>query len=228
MNMKKALLLVGSPRGQASTSQALGSYLLNKLESFGYGSETFLAYVVAMTPEKTAAFIEAVRGADLVIFSFPLYVDHLPAPMIKILEAIAVDIVRHPLEKRPALTAVVQSGFPEVIQNRPAVEVVRLFAAQTGMNWLGGLAFGMGGAVNGKPLEKAGGMVRHIIKAFQLAIPSLAESRPVPEEAVRLLEKPMMPPFLYGIAANFSFRRTARKKACQESLRHRPYLEKSF
>ena len=225
MSSKKALLIVGSPRGKASTSHVLGVYLLGKLKARGFVSEIQLATAALMTAEKTAALVDAFRESDLVILSFPLYVDHLPAPLIRILETVESDLSRRAETHRPALAAVVQSGFPETLQNRPAVEVARLFAVQTGMKWLGGLAFGMGGAVNGKSLEKAGGMVRHVVKAFDLAVPALAEGRPIPVESVRLLEKPMMPTFFYGFMANFGFRKTARKKGCRENLRCRPYQE---
>ena len=63
---------------------------------------------------------------------------------------------------------------------------------EAGFIWAGALALGMGGAVGGKPLDKAGGMVRNVVKALDAATASLAAGGLIPEEATALAGKPMM------------------------------------
>ena len=84
----------------------------------------------------------AVAGSDLVILSFPLYVDSLPAPLLRALELIAgwrAEAGDRALpaggstgDGEPALVAICQSGFPEVEQSEIAIEICRDFAAAAG------------------------------------------------------------------------------------------------
>jgi hypothetical protein len=123
--------------------------------------------------------------------------------------------------------AIVQCGFPETMQNQPALDIMREFAAKAGYDWAGGLATGMGGAVGGKPLEKAGGMAKNIIKAFDLAAASILAGGIIPEKAVTLMGKPLMPRWLYLLAANFGMKSQARKHGAAKSLYARPYEPRS-
>ena len=79
----KVLLLVGSPKGLKSTSRALGTYLLRKLEAGGMATESMLVGAALHGQANMARMLEAVDSADLVIVSFPLYVDQLPAPLVR-------------------------------------------------------------------------------------------------------------------------------------------------
>ena len=85
---KKALLLIGSPKGEKSTSASLGNYLTSKLEEFGMISEIGFIHRLVNREEKIQSLFEMIDTADLIILSFPLYVDSLPAPVIKAMELI--------------------------------------------------------------------------------------------------------------------------------------------
>jgi putative NADPH-quinone reductase len=104
---RKALLFIGSPKGLKSTSYALGSYLLKKHE--------------------------AVAAADLIVFSFPLYVDQLPAPLLKALELVADHRKVNAPAKPQKIMAIVQCGFPETYQNQLACDIMRQFAKEDGV-----------------------------------------------------------------------------------------------
>ena len=226
----KALLIVGSPKGKAGTSYNLGSRLLGRLEAGGTEVvETTVAAALRSSEERHRLY-KAVDESDIIIVSFPLYVDQLPAPLIQTLELLA-DRKRGaqgatpwagPLAQR--LVAIVQCGFPETHQTRPAVAIMRQFARETGFQWAGALAFGMGGAVGGRSLEKAGGMLRNVVKALDTAAASLLSGDPVPAEAEALIAKPLMPRRLYRMAANWGFRSLLRKHGAQKRIYDRPYL----
>ena len=89
-----ALLLVGSPKPGPSSSAALGTYLLDELAGWGLSTETVVLTKALSPPQATETMLAAVAAADLVVLSFPLYIDSLPAPLIRALELIADDRVR--------------------------------------------------------------------------------------------------------------------------------------
>jgi hypothetical protein len=227
-NSGGALLLIGSPRGKASTSHVFGSYLARKLEAGGMETREMTVSEGLRSDESLEQLFRAMDSAGLVIVSFPLYVDQLPAPLIQAL-GLFIDWRRKKpaavaeRTPRPKIMAIVQCGFPETMQNQPALDIMRGFAAKAGYEWAGGLAAGMGGAVGGKPLEKAGGMAKNIIKAFDLAAASILAGGIIPEKAVTLMGKPLMPRWLYLLAANFGMKSQARKHGAAKSLYARPY-----
>ena len=229
MKSQKAVLLIGSPKGKNSASMALGKSLLTALSSRGVTSETHIIRPALDSEEKTVAMGEAAERADIVIFSFPLYVDHLPAPVIWALERIAERRKESPSTSQPWLVSLTQSGLGETHQNRPAVETMHRFADLTGFRWAGGLAMGMGGAmIGGKPGQRDG-MLRNVFRGIDFAADALAEGRPIPDEAVTLLGRKLMPRWLYVIGGNFGWRQLKRKhaktKGAKIDLYARPYAE---
>lgn len=225
----KALLIVGSPKGKRSVSYALGSALLARLAAGGMAVEEALVSAVLKSSEERHRLYRLADEADLVIVSFPLYVDHLPAPLIQTLGLLAdrrqgdqgATPWPGPLSQR--LAAIVQCGFWEDHQNRPAVAVMRQFARETGFSWAGALTMGAGGALAGKPLDKAGGMARNAVKALDLAAASLAAGGDIPDEATKLMAKPLMARWLYHLAANWGFKRLIKKHGARERTYDRPY-----
>jgi NAD(P)H-dependent FMN reductase len=225
----KALLIVGSPKGKRSVSHALGSALLARLAAGGAETEEALVADALRSPEERHRLCRLADEADIVIVSFPLYVDQLPAPLIQTLELLA-DRRRGahgatpwpgPLIQR--LVAVVQCGFWENHQNRTAVAVMRQFARETGFGWAGALTMGAGGALAGRSLDKTGGMARNAVKALDLAAASLTAGGGVPEEAAALMAKPLMARWIYHLAANWGFKRLIRKHGARKKACDRPY-----
>ena len=88
---------------------------------------------------------------------------------------------------------------------------MRIFAAQAGFRFLGCLALGMGGAVGNRPLAKAGGIVRHQVKALDEAAACLADGKEIPAAVIELMGKPMMPRWFYNWVADWGWKRAAKK-----------------
>lgn len=225
----KALLIVGSPKGKRSSSHALGGALLARLKNGGAAVEEITVATALRSSEERHRLYKAVDEADVVVVSFPLYVDQLPAPLIQTLGLIAdrrkgaqgATPWPGPLVQR--LVAIVQCGFPETHQNRPAVGIMRQFARETGFQWAGALALGMGGAVGGRPLEKAAGMLRCVVQAIDMTAASLLSGGGVPEEATALMAKPLMPRWFYHQAANWGFRSQLKRHGARKRAYDRPY-----
>jgi NAD(P)H-dependent FMN reductase len=225
---KLALLLVGSPKPGESTSESLGAYLLDDLAKRGVKTQTLHVTRAVRNDESVAELHAAVATADLVVLSFPLYVDSLPAPAILALELIAEERAgeagaRAASPDGQAFVAICQSGFPEVDHSEVAVEICRNFAQDAGFEWAGGLILPAGGMLNGQPLAKMKGMMRSAVAALDLSAEALAAGRPVPDEAVRLMAKLPIPAFGYRFMANWGWRSQFKKRGEGESLKAAPF-----
>lgn len=221
--VKKALLLVGSPKEGFSTSDSLGNYLLSKLNEKGYTNEKAYIHRLIFREEKQEKLINNILNSDLIILAFPLYVDSLPAPLIKMMEFLSEKEVIINNERTIGFCAIVNSGFPEKIHNMTALKICEIFCKDMGFEWKGGLAIGGGAVIHGRPLEDCKGMVKNIISGLNIVAEYLANSKVIPQEAVDLIEKPMMPKGLYRRMGNLGWRIQAMKNGTNKKLKRKPY-----
>ena len=223
-----ALLLVGSPKPGASSSESLGTYLLEDLEKRGVKTQTRHVARAVCSEEATEGLHVAVASADLIVFSFPLYIDSLPGPAVRALELIAARECAKGgaavAAAGPAFVAICQSGFPEVGHSAVAVEICRNFARSAGFGWAGSLVLAAGGMISGQPMSKLKGRLRSAVRALDLTAEELAAGRPVPDEAVRLMAKPAIPAIGYRFMANWGWRSQAKKQAGGTPLDARPFV----
>ena len=140
--VRRAVLLVGSPRTRKSTSASLGGYLFEQLQARGVETETIQIYTSLNSPTRMDGMYEAIDRADLVVLAFPLYVDTLPAPVTAALEKIAAHRKGQTTPIRFA--AISNCGFPEAHHNQTALTICSEYARQNGFAWMGGLALGGG------------------------------------------------------------------------------------
>ena len=233
MASRRALLLAGSPKPGRSSSLALGEHLIGDLARRGWDAETIKLRQVMNDPDRLRA---AAGEAEVVVLAYPLYVFGLPAPVVLSLEQLAE--ARHQADgaaraddagsvsetdsERPRLVAIVNCGFPEPGHNDLSLEMCRLFATQAGWHWAGGLSLGGGGVLDGNPLRERGPFTRSVRKALALTAAALDAGRDVPDEAVTLMAKPMMPPRAYRWLANYGWRHAARANGVAGKLEERP------
>ena len=220
--VRRALLLVGSPRMQKSSSSSLGSYLFEQMKQRGVETETIYLYKSITTVERMNALRNAVDRADLVALAFPLYVDTLPAPVISVLQ----DIEKHCKGKtaRKRFLAIVNCGFPEAYQNDNAIALCAEFARSAGFEWMGGLSLGAGeGMVHAEPLDKLGRQGAPLRKALEVAAVELAAGEPVSDKAKELLTRPLMPVWMYKLGGTVGWKMKSRKFGTQKLLREKPY-----
>ncbi|MFX1469758.1 MAG: NAD(P)H-dependent oxidoreductase [Promethearchaeota archaeon] len=220
---KKALLLIGSPRVENSTSASLGNYLISKLEEFGMMSEIGFIHRLVNREEKIKSLFEMIEKADLIILTFPLYVDSLPAPVIKAMELIKGERDRINSKKSKNFIAISNNGFPEWFQNATALKICRIFAEDCGFTWKGGLALGQGGSIAGRPLQEIGGMVRNVVKGLDITAQALTDGKEIPQEAIDLFSKKFIPNSLYNAVVNLGWRRQASKYGTKKKIRAKPY-----
>jgi multimeric flavodoxin WrbA len=210
MAQRKVLLLNGSPR--RGNSLALASHLSDLLTQKGLECHTLDIGKMPLDDLFTA-----MGEADVVILSFPLYVDSLPGSLTRILEQIHTGFNG---EGR-AFAAIVNCGFPESDQAATAVDITRNFARSTGFRWLGGLSMGAGGAIGDRSVAECGGMLRNVVAGLNLAADDIYQERDISAEAVRLVGLPLFPHLLYRVMAGQHFRRQAKKNGAK--IYDRPY-----
>ena len=220
---RRVLFLIGSPKGPKSTSESLAAYLSNKLQEKGIDTEKCYVYPSFKSDKGQEELSSAVDRSDILILVFPLYVDSLPSLVIRAMEVIAEHRKKITNVKRQKFVAITNCGFPEAHQTETALAICRRFAGETGMEWLGGLGLGMGGAINRKPLEELGFMTRNVRKSLDLTAAALAGGESVPQEAVDLMSRRLLPVWLYLYFGNRGWKRHARKNNVLEKIEDRPY-----
>jgi Flavodoxin-like fold len=228
ISIKRALLLVGSPRTRKSTSNSLGGYLFEQLGKHNIQTETIYIHTTMYSAERTQAMLDAVDAADLILLAFPLYVDSLPAPVMNALEQIAVHRVNQSETKPHQLFAAISNcGFPEPDHNATALAICENFARLTHFDWADSLALGAGeGMVHGTPLNELDGRVIPLKKALDLAAESLAQGMAIPAEAQALISKPFIPSWLYRAMGVYGWQQQAKPYRADKSLKRQPYLIK--
>ncbi len=224
MNLQeRVLLLIGSAKRPRSTSESLGSYLLERLRERGCATEELFLYRSLASEEGCKALLAATAQADVLILAFPLYVDSLPALVIRALENIAKHRQAADNLRKQRLLSIVNCGFPETHQNDTALAICRRFAREAGFEWAGGLALGGGEAIDGEPLSSVKLLARNVIRSLDLTAESLARGETVPQKAVELMAKPLLPAWLYIWWGEKRWWWRARKHGVEDQLDARPY-----
>lgn len=220
--MSRTLLLIGSPKPGKSASRTFAEAMGSRLEV--RGCETSVARAVSSFHDdaRLAEPLAEIAAADLVVLSFPVYVDSLPAPVLRLLESWAAAVADSSMPpRRRHLAVLTQCGFPESSHCQVAVETCRLFAAKTSVAWAGSLAFGMGGSVEGGSVEQSPLAGR--LGWLDAAAEALAAGQPIPPSATEAFARPLAPPWTYPLLGGWMWSRQAKKRGCTEPLTLRRY-----
>ncbi len=190
----RALLLVGSPKPKGGASGVMAAEVASRLEAQGWETRTERLVPAFRQPRRALrSCSRRSPQADLVVLSFPVYVDSLPAPVLGFLEswrdAASADLLAG--TRQPRFAAIAQCGFPEARHCDVAIEVCRLFAQEIGAEWAGHLAFGMGPSVGGGSIERS--PLARVLPEFDAAVRALAEGEQIPAESTAAFARPLAP-----------------------------------
>jgi multimeric flavodoxin WrbA len=192
-----AAILIGSARPKgSSTSESLARGLAEALEQAG--TRCSLVHVQAFIKPGAAAerALATMLAADLLVVSAPLYVDGLPYLATRALERLGRQLGAAAGGPR-RLVGILNCGYPEAVHNRSALRQLRHFAGQHGLAWAGGLALGGGEMIHGQPLDDHALLLRRPIRALRLAGAALGAGLPVPEAAIALIARQLVPAGLF-------------------------------
>lgn len=220
---KVGLLLNGSPKGKKGTSYSLGHYIIKHLAEHEYTFETVNAIAAVKSDNNLASLLDLAGQADFIICSTPLYIDCLPAPLVKTMEVIARHRKSLPAPSKTQFLAIVNSGFPEAHQNDTALAILRQFAREANLEWWGGLALGGGAFVSGRPLENIGRMGKSIIQSLDIVVDDIQAGRPLSDQAVQLMAQPPVPVWLYTVAGNKGWTAQAKKNQVDKIIDAQPF-----
>ncbi len=227
MNTDKVLLMIGSPKKSSSTSESICSYLEEQLLNKGMIVTRAHLKKAMSTPDDMKEFFIAIDNADILIFTAPLYVDCMPAHVTEAMEKIYDRYHARPAGKKKKLLAIVNCGMPDSYHNDVAIGIFHHFAELSGFEWLGGLSLGGGSIIDGRPLSAIGNDAKSIMKSLNMTADALAAGQPVPAEALKLMSRslipPFMPKFLVAWIGNAGFKKTAKEKGVLNKFMDRPY-----
>ncbi len=224
MSPRRAVLLVGSAKPSGtSTSEALGRSLLRRLEAGGVEARVFL-FAHCRSDDALRELVDAVAAAEIFVLATPMYADSLPHLVIRAFETIAAARTRADAPRSSTrFLAIVNCGFPEAAQTQTALEICRIFADQARLELAGALGLGGGETLHGKAPEALGWLARHLRRALDLAADALLAGRPVPQKAVELMGRPIVPAIGYLLVSNHNWRKEARRWGAEAKLDARPY-----
>ena len=134
-------LLIGSAKRSRSTSEELGTTLLNRLCEYGFESETLFLHRSVHTERRRRELLDAVDRAEILVLACPLYVDALPYLVVRAFELIAEHRRASPSEDRQRFVSIMNCGFPEAHHNDTGLAICRQFAREVGFEWAAGLVW---------------------------------------------------------------------------------------
>ena len=185
-------LIDASPKPRGSTSGILLSHLRQRLPAGVEGTEQRLRSP-ALPPEA----LPALQNAGVWVFACPLYVDGLPSHLL----ACLMELEKQGLAGK-TVYAVVNCGFYEGIQAKPALGVFENWCARAGHTYGGGLGIGGGGAIPELPPAEKGPMAP-VLQALRELGGRIAGGEAGENRYLTIA----FPRFLYRMAAQLGWRR---------------------
>lgn len=196
----KITMINGSPKPGRSNS----GWFLEKLEEqFGEAHDI----IHCNAAKRHTIDFQTILETDVIVFSFPLYVDAIPAHLFKMM----ADLEQYMHDSPPKdiqVYAIVNSGFFEGQQNQIALDIVKNWCLRAGLQYGQGIGQGGGemvGAMDNVPLGK--GPLKNCGKALKTLAHNI-EARTCEEN---ILCSPNFPRFAYHVAGTFGFWCVARK-----------------
>lgn len=209
----KIAAINGSPKGEASNSREI----ISLIASFVPADREWT--VVSQIAEERAGrgIPDALLESDALLVAFPLYVDSIPASLIRYLERYA-EAYRAWTRAgsrggRPAqrVYAVAVCGFHEGVQNELALEMMGHFCSDAGLDWRGGAGIGTGEMIRElRAVPHEAGIRKPVVAALR-SVASALGSNGAERLPDKLYARHGIPRLLFKIAGEFGWRMQARK-----------------
>ncbi len=218
----KIAAINGSPKGDISNSREVIRILASMLPS--ETEWTVVSRLAAESSPDRHPFGE-VRASDALLLAFPLYVDGMPASLMRFLAAYE-SYCRGPGNGASVqrVFAVCNCGFYEGAQNALALEMVSHFCASAGLLWCGGAGIGTGEMISGmKSVPPDAGIRKPVTTAFRAVARAIGEKDGRLEANV--FAQHGLPWLLYKVAGEMGWRKTLGKSGVsRRALGARPLL----
>ncbi len=217
-NYEKISLLIGSPKINRSTSLCLAEQLIAELKKYHH-SEVQVVHLLSAVKGEQTALMNQLNQSQLLIVSFPIYVDTLPAHVIEwllILDSKLTD------KNQKDIVFITNCGFPETIHTENALDICRHFAFKSGLRFRGNIAIGCGGAIVGRELQSIGKVGLPIINGisqFAYDLVHLDSSEIVSPVSIQPI-----PTIIYSASGNLGWNKQAKKYGQEQGLKAKPFI----
>ena len=128
-------IINGSPRGKKSNSEILIKYLCSLLK------EHQINKYYLFSSKIHSEIKSEIHNADVLIFSFPLYIDSIPSSLLDILLKFEEEKI---INSKTKIYCIVNNGFFEGKQNQLAILQMKNWCQKTGAEWGQGIGIGAG------------------------------------------------------------------------------------
>lgn len=187
---KNILIVIGSPRCENSNSNAIGNNLEHELINRNVNNSKLY---LGKTINKKDTIIDNIDKSDVIILISPIYENSLPSIVLEFFETINEN--KNILTaKNRKIFAITNSGFPEIEASKSAIVTCSLFAKDSNLEWLGGIAVAPGTLIDGGELGKT---YKKLISALSLMAEDICTDKEISEEVFKLTSKPFISPLIY-------------------------------
>lgn len=195
--MKKNILIVsGSPRGKNGNTASIAEYAYKKLTL-----EQLQSAILYLETEinRVENILKHMDAADVIILAIPVYQNSVPGLVMEFFEKV-YNNKNILIRKERKLLVIANSGFAERGAGSGAIKTCMLFARDIGMVWMGGFTAAPGTLIDGKALEKTGNTYQRLRLMIDIIPGCIRSGKAIPEDALHLMDKPLMSPLIYRIA----------------------------
>jgi len=209
----KITVLNGSPKMSAGISGLIIKQMEKHLD---INIDVYNAIHLVRQDELKKETIAKIFDCDALLIIFPLYVDSLPAPLIKVLTA--MERISKEISVKPQVYSIVNCGFYEASQNTLALEMIKSFALRVELPWGYGIGIGGGGMLSSMGDNWSKGPVSGIHKVLYEMAVAIKDKK----SGQNVFVGPKFPRLLYLIAADLGMKRLAKKNGVK-NVRLKPY-----
>lgn len=220
--MKKLCFVICSPKGKNSTSKLIADEISKGIDPDKFKSNYIF---ISNNFENYDEIFNTINNADIIFFSFPLYVDSLPSHMLNFLfeyEKFVKDNLRSS-SIPPKVYAISNCGFLEGTQNKHALNIIENFCDKVNFNWMYGLGIGAGAfAIGPEGINEKSKIKKPIYTAINTLIEDINNCNNNSNKYVH----PRMLKSLFMLVGNRSFTKVGRQLGLsKKELYKRPYAK---
>ena len=198
------LMLCGSPHNEGGNSTYFLKALKEKLKGKGEIYNVMQSFDVS-----EAAFLQALKNGENIVFSFTLYADSLPAYFLAFLKRLKTSA--EGIVSRSRVYVIVNNGFYDDVQNNIAIKVIWKWCDRCGLLKGRVLAVGAGGLVHAAPLGKGP------LAKVDTALLQMAEDIENGRSGDTIFVRPAFPRFIYTFMGNLSFTAEGKKNGLSKA-----------
>ena len=194
------LMLNGSLKGKSGNSQYFMNHLANEIRQIS-DAECKMIQIKDVLKDDLNIFVKELQAADALVIGAPLYVDGLPAQVVRLMEMLLESYKEEFLNK--PVYVVSNLGFYEGEQIAHLFDMVENWCARMGMLYGGSIAIGAGPMIRklkNMPLKKG------FNKAIGLGLEKLARCIVKGTAIENIYAKTSIPRWIYLKAAHSMFR----------------------